>query len=176
MQICRIFLNVICLIPFGSEWKIGMTSPFDPHVWGTLMSMAEAVNLFRRVKIKCHTSCKLWQLLFLDLKCSLTDAYLENISGDFHVVMAKLRIFQANGEESMKLTDPFGPFESDSHPFQQSRPMFSYGSWIRDFLFRSCIILYHLGTCCPRWHSQQSNPRNPQNYQQRQSPNENFRK
>lgn len=37
--------------------------------------------------------------------------------------------------------------------------------------FWSCIILYHLGTCCPRWHSRISNPRNPKNYQQRQFPN-----
>lgn len=37
--------------------------------------------------------------------------------------------------------------------------------------FWSCIILYHLGTCCPRWHSRISNPRTPTNYQHRQSPN-----
>ena len=155
---------------------IGMTSPFDPHVWGIRMSMAEAVNLLRRLNIKCHTSCKLWQLLFLDLKCSLADAYLQNISGDFHVVMAKLRIFQANGEESMKLTDPFGPFESDSHPISvESTDVFlrQLNLWLS---FSSCIIFYHLGTCCPRWHSRISNPRNPKNYQQRQSPNETFRK
>ena len=73
-----------------------------------------------------HTSCKLRQLLFLDLKRSLADAHLQNMSGD-SVVLAKLGIFQVVGEESMKLTGLALLNQIRIH-FSRVAPMFSCGS------------------------------------------------